>query len=58
MKNLFNPLSANVGYADLTPTSLAVAVAPRKAKSLKMASLFLKEEKICYKLVHYHFIFS
>jgi len=36
---------------DMTPTSLAADVAPRKAKLLKMAYMFLKEQKICYKMV-------
>jgi len=35
---------------DMTPKSLAVAVVPRTGKSLKMASVFSKEEKICYKI--------
>jgi len=34
-------------------TSLVAVVPPRKAKSSKMASLFLKEEKICYKMVYF-----
>jgi len=42
----------------MTPTSLVAAVAPRKGlvhtKSLKMASVFSKEEKTCcYKTVYY-----
>jgi len=37
--------------SDTTPTSLAAAVAPRAGKSLKIVSVFLKEEKICYKIV-------
>jgi len=37
------------GMSDLTPTSLAAAVATQ-AKSLKIALVFLKEEKICYKM--------
>jgi len=35
---------------DMPPTSLA--------KSLKMASFFLKEEKICYKIVYFTFKLS
>jgi len=41
------------GMPDMTPTSLAAAVAPRTGKSLKIAAVFLKEEKIFYKLVYY-----
>jgi len=34
-------------------TSLAAAVVPRIGKIIKMASVLLREEKICCKLVHY-----
>jgi len=40
---------------DMTSTSFAATVVPR-TKSLKSASMFLKEKKICYKMVYYiHF---
>jgi len=39
------------GMADMTPTSLAAAVEPRTGKII-MASVFLKEERICYKMVY------
>jgi len=56
------PLSANVVHArhdadvascmpDMTPTSLVVAVMPCTGKIVKKG--FLKEEKICYKMVCY-----
>jgi len=35
---------------DMTPTPLAAAVAPCTSKIIKK---FLKEEKICYKMVYY-----
>jgi len=38
---------------DMTPTSLAVAVAPRTGKIIKNGLMFLKEKKICYKMVYY-----
>jgi len=48
--HFFNPLSANVEYThegDVTCSRGAFV------KSLKMASVFLKEENICYKMVYY-----
>jgi len=33
-------------------TSLVVVVAPRTGKIIKMASIFLKDVKICYKMVY------
>jgi len=41
------------GIPDMTPMALAAPVAPRTGKPLKMASAFLKEEKICYQIVYY-----
>jgi len=38
---------------DMTPTSLAAAVAPRTGKIIKMGSVFLKEERFFYKMVYY-----
>jgi len=38
---------------DMTLMSLAAAVAPHEAKSLNIASMFLREEKIWYKMVYY-----
>jgi len=35
----------------MTVTSLAAVVAPRKGKIIKMVSVFLKEQKIRYKMV-------
>jgi len=43
--NSFNPLSANVEY---TPHERLV-----QAKSLKMALMFLNNEKTCYEIVYY-----
>jgi len=40
------------GMPDMTSTSLAAAVAPRTGKMIKNI-VFLKEEKICYKMVNY-----
>jgi len=38
----------------MTPTSFAVPVAPRTGKIIKNGLLmFLKDEKICYKMVYY-----
>jgi len=37
----------------MTPTSLSGCSASYRQKLLKMASVFLKEEKICYKMVYY-----
>jgi len=42
----------------MTVTSLAAVVALRTDKTVKMVSIFLKEEKICYKLVYYVFNLS
>jgi len=36
---------------DMTPTSFAVAIAPQTGKIIKNG-MFLKEEKICYKMVY------
>jgi len=38
---------------DMTPTSLVAAVALRIGNSLKTASMFLKVEKMLYKIVYY-----
>jgi len=38
---------------DMTPTSLAAAVAPRTGKIIKNGPVFLKEEKIFYKIMYY-----
>jgi len=38
---------------DMTLTSLVATVRLVREKSLKMASEFLKEEKICYKIAYY-----
>jgi len=35
----------------MTVTSLVAVVTPHKANFLKMAPVFLEEEKICYKMV-------
>jgi len=40
------------------PSSLAAAVAPRLAEPLKIASKFLKKEKICYKMVYYTLFYT
>jgi len=44
----------------MTPTSLVEAVAPRTGKINKNNPVFLKEEKICYKIVYgiLHFAFK
>jgi len=36
---------------DMTPTSLAAAVAPRTKKIIKNGLCILKKEKNCYKMV-------
>jgi len=36
---------------DMTPTSLEL-IAPRRCKIIKNDVVFLKEEKICYKMVY------
>jgi len=42
---------------DMTPTSLMQRLERlAQVKLLKMASVFLKKEKICYKIVYYAFI--
>jgi len=38
---------------DMTPTSLAAAVVPRTGKIIKNGTVFLKEEKIYYKMIYY-----
>jgi len=48
-KKLFNPLSAKVVH-DRHDADVAAAVAPRTGKIIK--NVFLKEEKICYKMVY------
>jgi len=37
---------------NMTPTLLVATLVHLQAKSLKMTSLSLKEEKICYKMVY------
>jgi len=46
-ENPFNLLSANVEV-----TSLVAAVAPRASKIIENGLNFLKEDKICYKMVY------
>jgi len=44
------------GIPDMTTTSLveaAAAVAPRTGKIIKNSLMFLKKEKMCYKMVYY-----
>jgi len=40
------------GMPDMTLTPLAEAVAPRTSKIINIAFVFLKEEKICYKMIY------
>jgi len=37
----------------MTVTSLVAVVAPRTGKIIKNGPVFLKKEKICYKMVYY-----
>jgi len=41
------------GMPDMTPTSLAAIVLPCTGKIIENGLVFLKEAKICYKMVYY-----
>jgi len=48
-----NLLSANVEYTPHDGGVRLAVVRLVQAKSLKMAAVFLKEEKICFKMIYY-----
>jgi len=42
----------------MTMTSLVTIVVPRTGKIIEIGLRFLKEEKICYKMVYYTHVFK
>jgi len=45
-------------YSIMTVTSLVAVVLPRVGKNIKKCPVFLKEEKVCYKICVLHFTLS
>jgi len=43
---------------DVMPTSHVAAVASRTDKFIKISSMFLKEERICYRMMVYYTLFG